>query len=101
VPFPPGGPVDTTARGITGKLAEMWGQAVIVENRAGAGGIVGAGRRGQIARRRLHRLRVQHPPLGAAGPESQARPYDIEQDFVPITFGASFPIILVAHESCR
>lgn len=42
VPFPPGGPVDTTARAFTTKLTEYWGQTAIVENRAGAGGIVGA-----------------------------------------------------------
>jgi tripartite-type tricarboxylate transporter receptor subunit TctC len=42
VPFPPGGPVDTTARIFTQKLATMWNQAAIIDNRAGAGGVVGA-----------------------------------------------------------
>ena len=42
VPFPPAGPVDTTARAFTQKLSEYWGQQALVENRAGAGGIVGA-----------------------------------------------------------
>src|SRR6185312_16726272 len=38
VPFPPGGPLDTTGRTIARKLGEAWGQSVIVENKAGAGG---------------------------------------------------------------
>ena len=42
VNFPPGGTVDTLSRVVGQKLAEKWGQAVIVENRAGAGGNIGA-----------------------------------------------------------
>ena len=42
VPFPPGGGVDVVARVIAPRLGEMLGQSVIVENRAGAGGTIGA-----------------------------------------------------------
>jgi tripartite-type tricarboxylate transporter receptor subunit TctC len=42
VPFPAGGPVDVTARAMAQKLGELWGHPGIVDNRAGAGGIVGA-----------------------------------------------------------
>ncbi len=42
VPFPPGGPTDVVARLIGTKLSERWGQAVVIENRAGAGGSIGA-----------------------------------------------------------
>ena len=42
VPFPPGGGVDVVARVIAPRLSEMLGQSVIVENRGGAGGSVGA-----------------------------------------------------------
>src|SRR6266850_7414048 len=42
VPFSPGGGTDITARTVANKLTAKWGQSVIVENRAGAGGILGA-----------------------------------------------------------
>ena len=98
VPFPPGGPVDTTARGFTHKLSEYWGQQAIVDNRAGAGGIVGA----EIAAKSpadgytVFVCSIHHSVLPGLKPNL---PYDIEKDFVPVTFAAMFPIILVAHPS--
>src|SRR5918995_2602128 len=50
VPFPPGGGVDVVARVIAPRLSEMLGQSVIVENRGGAGGSVGATYVAQAAR---------------------------------------------------
>ena len=42
VPFPPGGGTDIVARAVTAKLVEGWGQQVIIDNRGGAGGVIGA-----------------------------------------------------------
>ena len=42
VPFAPGGPIDQTARIISQKMSDMWGQSVIVENKTGANGIISA-----------------------------------------------------------
>src|SRR5690625_5349158 len=42
VPFPAGGPVDTAARFVAKPLGEKWGQPAVIDNRAGAGGIVAA-----------------------------------------------------------
>jgi tripartite-type tricarboxylate transporter receptor subunit TctC len=98
VPFPPGGPVDTTARAFTPKLSEYWGQQALVDNRAGAGGIVGA----EIAAKSpadgytVFVCSIHHSVLPAMKPNLS---YDIEKDFVPVTFAALFPIILVAHPS--
>ncbi len=98
VPFPPGGPVDTVARALGQKVGEYWGQPVIVENRAGAGGIVGA----EIAARAApdgHTVfvgAIHHSVLPGLGIKLS---YDIERDFAPVIFGARFPIILVANPS--
>ena len=78
VPFPPGGPVDTAARFVTKPLAEGWDKAAIVDNRAGAGGIVAA------------RYAAKEKPDG----------YNyIQADFEPVGSVARFPIILVVHPS--
>ncbi len=98
VPFPPGGPVDTTARAFTQKLSEYWGQQAIVDNRAGAGGIVGA----ELAAKApadgytIFVCSIHHSVLPSLNPKL---PYDILKDFVPVSFAALFPIILVAHPS--
>ena len=98
VPFPPAGPVDTVARVTAQKLSEQWGQTALVDNRAGAGGMVGA----EIASRlpgdgyNVFVCSIHHSVLPSLKPKL---PYDIEKDFVPLSFGATFPIFLVAHPS--
>ena len=96
VPFPAGGPVDTTGRAVAQKLSESWGQQAIVDNRAGAGGIVGA----EIAAKlpadgyNVFVCSIHHSVLPSLKPRLT---YDIERDFVPVSFGAMFPVVLVAH----
>jgi tripartite-type tricarboxylate transporter receptor subunit TctC len=96
VPFPPGGPVDTTARITAQKLSELWGQQVIIDNRAGAGGIVGAeaAAKSPADGYTVFVCAIHHSVLPGLKPKLS---YDIEKDFVPLTFGARFPIILVAN----
>jgi tripartite-type tricarboxylate transporter receptor subunit TctC len=100
VPFPAGGPVDTTARAMAQKLGDLWGQPGVVDNRAGAGGIVGA----EIAAKQpadgytLFVCSIHHSVLPALKPNLT---YHIEKDFVPVSFGAMFPVILVAHPSLQ
>ena len=98
VPFPPGGPVDTTARAFTSKLTEYWGQTAIVENRAGAGGIVGAeaAMNSPADGYTVFVCSIHHSVLPSLNPKLT---YDIERDFAPVTFAAKFPIILVVHQS--
>ena len=98
VPFPPGGPVYTTARAFTAKLTEYWGQTGIVENRAGAGGIVGAeaAKASPADGYTVFVCSIHHSVLPSLNPKLT---YDIEKDFAPVTFAAKFPIILVAHQS--
>jgi tripartite-type tricarboxylate transporter receptor subunit TctC len=99
VPFPPGGGNDVIARFVARKLAVRLGQAVIVENKAGANGIVGL------------TAVVQSPPDGytlgivAAGPMAvnpslyEKLPYNPVSDFSPITNMVNYPLLLVTHPS--
>ncbi len=84
VPFPAGGATDLTARLLAGKLAEAWGQPVLVENRPGASGMIGGE---QVARATPDGLtllvtittHIQNPALFAK------IPYDVLKDFEPIS----------------
>ncbi len=99
VPFPPGGGNDVIARLIAQKLSDRFGQQVVVDNKAGANGIVG-----------LQAL-MQSPADGytlavaAAGPMAvnpslyDKLPYDPTKDFSPITNMVNYPLLLVVHPS--
>jgi len=98
VPFPPGGPVDTTARFITQPLGELWKTATVVDNKAGAGGIVGAQAAAKAGADGYHYFfaSIHHTVL----PSLRANlSYDVTADFVPVGMGAVFPIVLVVHAS--
>ncbi len=85
VPFPPGGSLDIAGRLIAQKLTETWGQSVVVENKPGAGGNIGAD------------FVAKSPPdgytilLGALSTHAvnpslyKSMPYDAAKDFAPIT----------------
>ena len=98
VPFPPGGPVDTTARIFATKLSEVWQTPTVIDNRAGAGGVVGATAAAKEAPdgHGLFVGAIHH----SVNPSLMGKlPYDIEKDFAPISFAAMFPVFLVAHPS--
>lgn len=98
VPFPPGGGNDLIAR-ITGqKLSESMGQPVVIENRAGASGQVGA----QV----LAAAAPDGYTIGTAGTHNTVRqgagkeaPYDILKDFSPVSLLVLQPNVLVVHPS--
>ncbi|MDD0814044.1 tripartite tricarboxylate transporter substrate binding protein [Curvibacter sp. HBC28] len=98
VPFPAGGPVDITGRALAQKLGEAWGQPTLVDNRAGAGGMVGAeaAARATPDGHTLFVCSIHHSVLPALRPKMS---YDVERDFVPVSFAARFPVILVVHPS--
>lgn len=96
VPYPPGGSTDILARVIGQNMSARWGQQVVIDNRSGAGGIVGT----EIA--------ATAPPDGhtiimvtsshATLPSLYKKmPYDTLKDFAPVTLVSSTPYILVAH----
>ena len=95
VPFPPGGATDISARMIGQKLSEMWGQSVVIENRGGAGGGVGAAE----AARAVPDGYTLFFPSGSVVTANQhiyaKMSYDPEKDFVPVTNVVSGPQVLV------
>lgn len=99
VPFPAGGGLDTTARVFGLKLNEFWGQTVVVENRPGASGMIGAE---YVVRapRDGYTLLVCSPAEVALNPALYAKmPYDAFKDLAPISLAATFPNIIVVHAS--
>ncbi len=99
VPFPPGGGNDIMARTIGQKLTEATGQQVVIDNRGGAGGNIGA----ETAARAVadgYTLFLGGVGSHGTNPGLQAKlPYDPVRDFAPITLIALAPLIVVAHPS--
>jgi len=97
VPFPAGGTTDILARSVAQKLTEAWGQPVVVDNRPGAAGNIGA------------ELVAKAPPdgytllMGTVGTHAinaslyAKMPYDHVKDFVPVILVAGVPNVLVVN----
>jgi tripartite-type tricarboxylate transporter receptor subunit TctC len=100
VPFPPGGSNDLLARPLAAKLQQaLNGHPVVVENRGGAGGTVGA-----VAVVRSpadgHTLMWGHVGTLAVNPWIYPNnPYDVLRDFTPVALVATLPSVLVVHPS--
>jgi tripartite-type tricarboxylate transporter receptor subunit TctC len=96
VPFPPGGGTDTFARPLSAQFAKQTSKQLIIDNRGGAGGTVGAGIAAKAAPEgyTLFMGAVHH----AIAPSMYAKlDYDIEKDFVPLALIASVPQVLVVN----
>jgi tripartite-type tricarboxylate transporter receptor subunit TctC len=83
VPFPAGGPTDILARVLAQKLAERWGQPVIVDNKPGAGGSIGSDLVAKAAPDG-YTLLMATSSTHSIGPSLQKLPYDPVRDFAPI-----------------
>src|SRR5215468_2728429 len=97
-PFPPGGSVDVMARMLAQKLSDNFGQQVIVENRAGAGGNTGAE---SVAKSEPDGYTLL---FTAPGPlvihqtlYTKGLPYDPASDFAPVALFATAPIVLMVN----
>ncbi|HEX3171631.1 MAG TPA: tripartite tricarboxylate transporter substrate binding protein, partial [Burkholderiales bacterium] len=97
-PFSPGASTDVVGRLLAAKLTESWGQTVIVENRAGAGGIVGAAYVAKSPPDGYTLLMGSVGSLGTIGLRKNP-PYDPVRDFAPITLGVRAASALVVHPS--
>ncbi|OZI47529.1 ABC transporter substrate-binding protein [Bordetella genomosp. 5] len=97
VPYPPGGPLDTMARLLAEKVRASLGQPVIVENRGGAGGNIGADLAAK-AQPDGYTLVMGAVATHAINPFLFANlPYDPVKDFAPVTIVASVPNVLVMN----
>jgi tripartite-type tricarboxylate transporter receptor subunit TctC len=99
VPFPPGGPTDIVARPLAQMLAEGFKQQVIVDNRGGAGGSIGAE---NVAKSVADGYSLLMATVGthAINPTLYRKlPYDAVRDFTPIELVAAAPVTLVVNPS--
>src|SRR5213080_3437484 len=94
VPFPPGGATDISARLLGERLTQIWGQTVVIENRGGAGGGVGAAEAARAAPDGY----TLFFPAGAVLTANQhiyaKLNYDPAKDFIPVTNVATGPQVL-------
>jgi len=99
VPFAPGGATDIVTRILAQKLTEAWGQTIVVDNRAGAGGNIG----GELAAKAPADGYTLFMPSGSVVTANQhiykRMPFNAEKDFTAITNVASGPQIVVVANS--
>jgi tripartite-type tricarboxylate transporter receptor subunit TctC len=99
VPFAPGGGTDITARTIAARLTAKWGQSVVVENRGGAGGILGAD---AVARAKPdgYTLLIANVGITSINPALYTKlPYNPDTAFTPVSLVCELPFVLMASPS--
>ncbi|MFD1840576.1 Bug family tripartite tricarboxylate transporter substrate binding protein [Paracidovorax cattleyae] len=101
VPYPPGGGNDTVSRAVGQKISEALGQPVIVDNKAGANGLI-AGE--YVAKAGPDGYTLMMANVGSHGINSslyKKMPYDAVNDFVPVSLVGTSPNVLVVHPSLK
>ena len=94
VPFPAGGPTDVLTRALAEKLSAAWGQAVVVDNKPGAGGTIGSDFVAKSAPDG-YTLLMATSSTHSIGPYLGKVPYDPQKDFTPIVYVGKATNILV------
>lgn len=100
VPYPPGGATDIIGRVVAQKLGGALGQTVVIDNRGGAGGNIGAAAVAKAAPDGYTLLMgalTSHSIMATL--EKKTIKYDLEKDFAPITMVGSVPLVFVVHPS--
>jgi tripartite-type tricarboxylate transporter receptor subunit TctC len=102
VPYPPGGATDVIGRVVAQKLAAEFGQQVVVDNRAGAAGSIGAGMvaNGAADGHTLLMGALTSHSINAAL-YGKTVPFDIEKSFAPIAIVGTVPLIVVVHPDVK
>jgi tripartite-type tricarboxylate transporter receptor subunit TctC len=98
VPFAPGGGTDVIARHLSARMSESLKRQIVVDNRAGANGILGTENVARSAADGYTLLFVSSPH--SVNPSLYAKlPYDTLRDFAPVSLAATSPYVLVLHPS--
>ncbi|TCH98110.1 tripartite tricarboxylate transporter substrate binding protein [Roseococcus sp. SYP-B2431] len=100
VPFAPGGPSDVCARILADRLNTGWGQPVVIENRPGAGGNIGADAVAKAAPDG-HTLLVPASSIIAAPFLVPTLPFDPMRDLAPVAEVVDYPMVVLAHPSVQ
>ena len=98
VPYPPGGTVDVVARFVAQRLSEQMGQQFVVDNRAGANGVVGSDLVSKAAPDG-YTLLVQASIFVANPLFLPNVPYDVQKDFMPVSNLGAVPLLVTGHPS--
>src|SRR5205085_10083605 len=101
VPFPAGGTTDIVARLVGQRMSEALGQPVLVENRGGAGGMIGADAVAKSAPDGYTLLihNVTFPMASVAAAFANRSPYNIDSDFAGVSIAVFVPLVITAHPS--
>ena len=101
VPFPAGGTTDIVARLVASRMTETLGQPVVVENRGGAGGTIGADAVAKSAPDGYTMLmhNVTFPMASVAAAVGNRATYSIDSDFAGISIAVYVPLVITAHPS--
>ena len=100
-PFPAGGTTDIIARLVAQRMSESMGQAVLVENRGGAGGAIGADAVAKAAPDGYTILmhNITFPLSSVAQTLAGRSPFNVDTDFAGISIAVNVPLVLTAHPS--
>ncbi len=101
VPFPAGGSNDVVARMLGARLQELWGQPVVIDNRAGAGGNIGAESVARSPADGYTLLLTAPGPLAVNQTLYAQLPFNPMQDFTPVALIASVPIVLAVNPNVK
>jgi tripartite-type tricarboxylate transporter receptor subunit TctC len=99
VTYPPGGPTDAVARAVGAKLTEAWGQQIVIDNRAGAAGIIGTDLAAKAVADGYTLLFGTSAGLTINPALSSKLPYDPVKDFAPVSLLVLNPQILVLNNA--
>lgn len=99
LPFPAGGPTDIVARAMSQGLIDAFGQNVVIDNRPGGGGVIGATLAAKSPADGYTILLGGITTFGVAPSVHKNLPFDSIKDFAPITLATRQPILLMMHPS--